>query len=315
MIKGLFITMAFLFDRMPILIAQDCEFIFSEKGYNALKCMEGFVDGCYLDSQCYWTLWWGHLVGKDKSKAVYEECCTLRANNNPQELFKADVEKLVKDLNSGLAKTGPKFCRGGRNELTQGEYDALLTARYQGALLYKWFKNSKDALNNDVRDRTEKFGGAKRLKLFDKLWMNKELDCKIDTFLTEDKEAHCINKCKAEKELCKAASNRNPKECYPMQKPQMSPTKKPTVRRSKAPPKVRTKTPTNIQTQSPTAIPTILPSNLPLTLPPEGLPQPLLAAPTTAPPFQEFDQGPTITPTVRFPDAHSKNPSEVLLRL
>jgi GH24 family phage-related lysozyme (muramidase) len=95
MIKGLLITLVLFHERVSISLAQSCSFTFSNKGYETLKCMEGFVDGGYFDSQCYWTIWWGHLIDKSKSKSAYESCCALRSNQTPVITLKKDVEGKV----------------------------------------------------------------------------------------------------------------------------------------------------------------------------------------------------------------------------
>jgi hypothetical protein len=177
-------------------------------------------------------------------------------------------------------------------ELSQGEYDALLTATFQGALLFKWFELSKQALKEEVVKKTKIFGGATRLNLFNQLWMNQPLNCKAKIQSSKDMEKKCFN-CGVSKDICEAASNPDPNVCYPNQEPSIAPTKKPTKEPSKAPSKdptkERTKTPTREPTKSPTAIPTTLAPKLPMTPPPEGLTQPPLPAPS-APPIQECDQ-------------------------
>jgi GH24 family phage-related lysozyme (muramidase) len=89
----------------------DCtSFHFSEKGVTALRCAEGYVDGCYLDKQCYWTIAWGHLVGKDNSRETYEECCEIAktlTTYTGETLFQNDIA--TRDTNKlidGLSRKG-----------------------------------------------------------------------------------------------------------------------------------------------------------------------------------------------------------------
>lgn len=60
------------------LAAPDCgAFAFSGTGDAGLRCAEWHVTGCYLDSECYWTLFIGHLVATSSSAATYQKCCDL----------------------------------------------------------------------------------------------------------------------------------------------------------------------------------------------------------------------------------------------
>lgn len=197
----------------------NCAFSFSAKGDQALRCMEWHITGCYLDSECYWTLFIGHLVEKSASEATYKKCCDLLNSGKTAEQFyaedKADKSAaVIRNLNKN-----PKFCNGGAQALTQGQFDALVTATFQGAVKYEWYKLDKDDLLQNVREKTKKKGGVQRLDLFNTLWNDQPLSCKEETF--EPSKPYLQAQCKtctsktadkADDKLCEAAAE---KKCCP----------------------------------------------------------------------------------------------------
>jgi GH24 family phage-related lysozyme (muramidase) len=209
------IFIVFFLGQMHVVLGQaNCTFSFSDNGVAALRCAEGYVDGCYLDSECFWTIAWGHLVGKDKSRETYDKCCEIAktlTTQSAETLFQNDIAtKGTNYLIGGLSRKGEKFCIGGKAELTQGEFDALVLATYQGAVKFDWFKESKNDMKELVTARTLKYGGKKRVDLFNKLWDNTALDCTIAYLKASDKLKACKN-CGALEEVCDAAAD---KQCF-----------------------------------------------------------------------------------------------------
>jgi hypothetical protein len=192
-----------------------CTYAFSAEGARILKCMEWLVKGCYLDSKCHWTLFIGHLAQKAPGVKSYEKCCDLlKSGKTAEAFFEQDTtektQAVIRNLN-----LNPTYCKGGSEALTQGEFDALVTATFHGAVDYTWYRLGKAELLTKVRERTLRDGKDKRLKPFDALWNGVPYSCQVETL--EPGNAYLQSTCRRctaatadpdDDQLCDAAADK-----------------------------------------------------------------------------------------------------------
>ena len=258
-----------------------CNYQFSEAGLKVLVCMEGVVNGCYMDSRCLWTLFVGHLAQDKDGNVSYEKCCELlNSGTTAEALLKIDVTAKVAAVIRNLNKH-QKYCKGGKQALTQGQFDALVTATYQGAVFPGDYGSNKAGLLRKVRARTLDAGKQRRLDLFDGLWNGTPAkDCKPVTSEPGNERLQktcldCVKKTPdtSDDGLCERAKN---KDCSPTRAPTDAPTASdPTT----GAPGVGT----------PSGSPNATPSVVPHVSSPSGIPTP---SPSSGP-----QSSPTVAPT------------------
>lgn len=151
--------------RAPYRHGKTCGYVYvsSPALHAALRYYEGFSPFCYLDSRCFWTRYFGHLVDGSEIKRRPTSCdtCVADARAVGNATFYRDVREKEAYLNklmcSWYGVLRPPL------ELAQHQYDALLLGVFRGDVhLTAGCSNFSNLIQDAVRRCQHQLGPTNR---------------------------------------------------------------------------------------------------------------------------------------------------------